>query len=266
MCKAKRITSNAGLGLATLCRLVLGYELDKSDTVRLGSWVGPLSKKKKQYAARDAWASLLIYFEAMRRSSDSFSYGSVCPPTIRSGLDVLSRYSSNDLTAETIELEGLSTIPTRVLLDLFHAMDRLKPSSKHPATPLFYRKLRDTLFELNSEDVAKVSKHLENVGDTFENKFNTNPRYVLQRVRRVVVAPPILEQRLKNLSEEFSRNTYNDSKGLPLLSEAVKKEMRNLLKHVRAGCLSDPRDISLYIVSGFDRDGLRLYNSIRGTR
>jgi hypothetical protein len=52
----------------------LGFKLDKKDSVRLSELKSPLSKTQQEYAARDAWTSLLIFLEVNWRKADMESF------------------------------------------------------------------------------------------------------------------------------------------------------------------------------------------------
>lgn len=63
LAKERKVISNAQLGLADICAAVLHQRLEKPDHIRTGSdWsIRSLSREQTDYAARDAYASLLIF-------------------------------------------------------------------------------------------------------------------------------------------------------------------------------------------------------------
>ena len=61
VCKKQGWCSSAQISLAKMCEIVLKYSLPKEKKTRLSKWGETLSFDQKEYAARDAWASLKIY-------------------------------------------------------------------------------------------------------------------------------------------------------------------------------------------------------------
>ncbi|KAI9318897.1 ribonuclease H-like domain-containing protein [Obelidium mucronatum] len=73
-CKRKGMVDKANTSLAKCCAAVLDFCLNKSDEIRRSDWSkSRLSKQQKEYAARDAWASLLIYLKLQNTPDRVFS-------------------------------------------------------------------------------------------------------------------------------------------------------------------------------------------------
>ncbi|ORY29256.1 hypothetical protein BCR33DRAFT_772567 [Rhizoclosmatium globosum] len=265
LCKRKGFVEKANASLSKCCAAVLGYCLDKSDSVRCSDWSKPrYSQQQKDYAARDAWAGLLIFLQLQNAVDTSFSR-LVLPTTVPEP-QVLENdsagTSADSLFRQLLEVENGVTVK----LDSVHGMMRIELPKKHPMAGVFAKKLRDAIFILNPEDVKRVDEYLRTKGTTFEEELLRNPDWCLKRVRRSIPSSDILYDRVNELLIEFSLDSYKDEKGVPLLSAKAKKDMKTLLNdHIRKGCLSDPVDFPLYTRIGDDKDGLPLYATFRGT-
>jgi hypothetical protein len=237
--------------LDELTRTFVGYSLDKNTdlikSIRTKSdWNSTLSKQQLEYAGRDALASLLVY-----------------------------EMVSNDNVDIPIEIASSKCpeIKNRVLLDVFHAMNRILKTipTKHPFLYCFSQHIREAFFRYNEEDVGAVQKALsfQNPGSDskmmFKEKTLNDINWVLKRVRRELYSPEELEENLTSLQEEFTQSQYCDTNGIPLLNQKSIEQFTNLLKHVRKGCLTDPKGLKLYYAIGKDELGLTLYRCIRGT-
>ncbi|KAJ3199764.1 hypothetical protein HDU67_002572, partial [Dinochytrium kinnereticum] len=302
LAKAKGVIEDARKGsLKELTRKVLDCDLDKS--LWKSDWSRELSKEQLLYASRDAWASLMIYQTLIAMPSPDFSCstnarengggsalamvllrrrededlsiaseidrnwdGSLSEQNSSPDEGIVSPVISN--TSEYAESPaGTPNGPvSRVLLDILHAMKRLEVSRLHPASPLFHCAIRDAIFEFVGTHKDAVSRFLQTEHNiTFEEKFKREPQWILKRVPRWVPSPTILAERLKKVFGQFSRPSYNDSDGQPLVTDKLKKEFKNLMKHVKEGCLSDPIDVPLYRKVGEDKNKLPLFVCFRGT-
>ncbi|KAJ3203948.1 hypothetical protein HDU67_009851 [Dinochytrium kinnereticum] len=66
LCHRKGFVPNAKKSLQALTEVMLGFTLEKRDDIRLSRWNNAgLTTDQRSYAARDAWASLLVYEAAM---------------------------------------------------------------------------------------------------------------------------------------------------------------------------------------------------------
>lgn len=160
----------------------------------------------------------------------------------------------------------LDAILTRIILDIFHGMKRIQVSPLHPAAQLFAQRLRDAIFAFIDEDKVKVEAILAKSNTTFHEKLRSDPKYILDRVRRRTYPPAEMAANVEVVREEFSKESYCDSNGKPLLSRDNLEEIDALLKHIRKGCLMDPPDVSLYRKVKQDKDGLTIYTCSRGTK
>ena len=279
--KRKGYTRRGNLNLDLATRLVLGFSCPKDTTeidedgvhssVRTSLWSSSLSKEKVEYAARDAYASLRIYQEAAKRDDSFVTYDEdlVSPFLLSAAASVTSPQHDTDMVAaDRPETPISGSLHTRVLLDVFHGMMRIGEhiSKGHKFHFAFTQHFRDAMFEIDAGDRASVEAALRHraVPTTFDRELEKNPKWVWERVRRRVPEPDILEKRLQLLLEEMSQSRYNDG-STPLLSEKAKKEIANLLVHVRKGCLSDPPGVSMYYFWKVDKEGLKIFRCIRGT-
>lgn len=164
--------------------------------------------------------------------------------------------------------------PTRVLLDVFHAMKRVTSlvPAKHPMLMMFSNDLRDSIFTIDQSDKAKIEEACQRgLGDhkfktNFTERFKSAPDWVLKRVRRRIPCPEQLVERLKKFQEKYTSKKFVDHKHGELFNARVKKELNHLITHHAAkGCLSDPPGMSFYAKSRTDSDGLQLYRCLRGT-
>lgn len=111
------------------------------------------------------------------------------------------------------------------------------------------------------------------LGISFEEKLSSDPRWIFLRTRRHVPKPSILLPLMENLINTF---TKTDQSGLslfvdpvtlaPLFNPKSVKEFKELLPHVKHGCLSDPKNIPLYYEKKIcSHSGLMIYRCVRGT-
>ena len=84
--------------------------------------------------------------------------------------------------------------------------------------------------------------------------------------RRYMPDPEITLARLEWLHKTLAKSPDAET-GKPLFNAKADKAWRQLLKHVKAGCLSDPdpAEISLYFLVGRTKEGLPIFGCVRGT-
>jgi hypothetical protein len=231
-----------------MCQRLLGYDLDK-DSIDHKEWGRKtLTEAQLQYAALDVIALKLLH--------DVLTQESVSP---------VSEDSSIHLSEEA---ESIYAEPRRVKLDPVHWFMRLRIPKSNPFYSTFLRRMRDAVFIHSTADREKAAEVIRDVHDMdFEVFYDRNPRWVHERVRRSVPAPAELDARIKEVLDEFKQDKYKDpSNGLPLLSTTeLDRIERNLMTHVRNGCLSDVPGESLYFKHGQDSNGLNLFRCIRGS-
>ena len=199
-----------------------------------------MTKEQREYAARDAIASLLVY-EKLSSSINSFEH----------------------------HIGNHDGMFQRVLLDPFHALKRLTVPINHPMAFKFAQAMRDAMFKIHPDDKERVTKYLRDVENvSFEEKMNQNSDWILKRVRRMIPEPTILSNDLKEAFAFFDNDTFNDPRknDQPLIDKEVRRSFVELLKHVDKGCLSDPPGIPLYYEEKkCTKSNLMLYRCIRGT-
>ncbi|KAJ3090658.1 hypothetical protein HDU96_003359, partial [Phlyctochytrium bullatum] len=164
----------------------------------------------------------------------------------------LSRYEAS--ASAVINAEILSPVNAttpevtycRVLCDPWHAMKKLTISKKHSLFKEFCRSFSQSMFIVSEEDKKAVVEYLASkMNMTFDEKFRTNPAWVLKRLRRWIPPPHVLYVRLQELFTVFGPLKCSKHKE-PLFSPTTWKETRALLDRVQAGQLSDPADVPMY--------------------
>ena len=209
-----------------------------------------------EYAARDAFGSMLILVSL---------YDTLMTPT-----EILSPLVSESpsSTISSHSMESILTEKRRVLLDPFHAMNRVLKtiSIAHPSRIQFCHDLRMSIFTIDQTDEALVRrKLLEGTGkDNFDQYNQFNPEWIHKRCRRKIGSPEMLKESLLKLQEVYSSNQHKDSNNNPLLTKETKKEISKLIEN-HLNCISDPKNIPLYFRCGEDNLGIPLYRCIRGT-
>jgi hypothetical protein len=253
LCYEKGVCTSRKISLKNMTEKVLSYTLTKEDSIRKSDWSKQkLSTKQVHYAALDAFASLKVA-EALFNMSNA------------SGLNEESCSSTSSY--ETMSTANPNATMATVLLDAFHAIKRVTDtlSRKHPGLMLFARDMRDAIFVINDEDRNAVETVLLSNGSNFDLKLKSDPSWVFQRVRRTIPQPDVLMLRIQKVIEKFKSPTFNHSVHGSLIKPETEKQVKNLLLHIRKGCLSDPVNLSLYRKRGYDSNGLQLYKCLRGT-
>jgi hypothetical protein len=254
--KEKGFVNDARISLKNMTEIVLGYTLDKSMSYRMGSWDALLTNrissternKLIEYAARDAWASLMIALKILNPGEDL------------QGISSGSEFSDSPISPPAAPtICGLTTH-----LDIFHAMKRIteRMPAKHPLLYPFCLEFSRSIFIFDQNDLAAVSEYLSGIGLSFERKWIISPDWIKKRVKARIPGAAELKQRLIILKSKYSQ--IPNSAG-QLFNNVVSKEWNNLMKHVEKSCLSDPEDFNLYVKKRKDRDGLQIYRCLRGT-
>ncbi|KAJ7196492.1 hypothetical protein GGX14DRAFT_672632 [Mycena pura] len=154
-------------------------------------------------------------------------------------------------------------LPTRVLDDAFHYMDRLIRllSKKHPAFKAFCHDFSEAIFIRDKSDVLAVQAVLEAKGVSWEYMKRAKADAINRRVRRYIPPRHILVRRLELLFDAY----FGFDGEQPFFSKDAREMCKHLLEAARCGYLSDPQGYILYYVIGRDKDGLNIYRTIRGT-
>ena len=176
---------------------------------------------------------------------------------------------ANDELIQINEVEDVSDTcvsgtQCKVLLDAWHAMNRIKLSRKHGARREFGRRFRDVLFVLDSEDKRKVEEVLKKKKTTFDYMLKYKSSWLWERIRRRIPSAEELYPLLKELFNTFG-SMVDASTKKPLFDDAANKEAKLILKAVKAGRVSDPVGLQLYYFLRIDQDGLAVYRCARGT-
>ncbi|KAJ3003775.1 UNVERIFIED_CONTAM: hypothetical protein HDU68_005503, partial [Siphonaria sp. JEL0065] len=156
-----------------------------------------MSKEQKEYAARDAWAGLLIYLKLVNTPDKVFSRQTLSTaepfnPTILEEpipVDNQSPMSSADsLFCRLLEVEQGVTVK----FDSIHGIMRVELPKKHPLAGVFLllKKMRDAFFILDPDDVRRVDEYLRKEKiTTFEEELLRNPDWCLKHVRCYIPEP-----------------------------------------------------------------------------
>jgi hypothetical protein len=251
-----------GISLQCAVQRILGYDLDKSESgPRVSDWRRKqLTRSQRTYAAIDAYASVEVYRKALEMIKGQRQFAN--HPIVQ----VVD--PEDDESPTTSEAPSLDTSDhhTRVKLDAYHAMARIVVPRHHPYQYELCKSLRNALFELNDDDKEAVDRYLQTIGTNFERKFESDPDWIQQRVRRLIPPPEQLVPRLQAVYDEFTKAKYRDPKTQKhLLDDEARGVFRNVIEHATKGCLSDPPDIQLYFKTKIDQHKLQVYRCIRGT-
>ena len=239
------------VSLRIMSQMLIKRDVPKDQ--RTSNWqLRPLSQNQIQYAARDALASLLCYEVLIKLPDKDPNPSKAC--------------DEPGILPFVLKAPVIQPTVIRCKLDPLHAMKRILDivPKKHPFAWLFTTKLRDAIFIVDKDDRERVDKFLLKNQSSFEQRMLQDPDWVLKRVRRVIPPPGPLRQRLENVIALFKDSSFAHD-GLPLVSPAVEEQVKNLLKHVDKGCLSDPQGVPVYFATQRDKNGLMIYRCVRGT-
>jgi hypothetical protein len=159
-------------------------------------------------------------------------------------------------------------LPSRVLDDAFHFMDRLLRllPKKHSAFKAFSHDFSEAIFIRDKSDVLAAQAVLKQHGIDWKYAKRAHAPALNRRIRRLIPERKTLLQRLETLFAAYAdiQCSTKKSRG-SFFSDEAKEMTQHLLDTVRKGYLSDPSGISLYFLMGKDRDGLNIYRTVRGT-
>ncbi|KAJ3836764.1 hypothetical protein F5878DRAFT_247355 [Lentinula raphanica] len=188
--------------------------------------------------------------------------------------DLLPEFTVDSVTAtktsdpEETNTVDSSTLPSRVLDDAFHFMDRLNRQlpKKHTAFKAFTHDFSEAIFIRVKEDEDRVRDILQKKGIDWEYAKRAKASSINQRIRRYIPQRDVLVKRLQLLFSSYEGIVCSQSgRSQVFFSKEAREMAKRLLETARLGFLSDPPGISLYYHMGTDRDGLPLYRTIRGT-
>jgi hypothetical protein len=159
-------------------------------------------------------------------------------------------------------------LPSRVLNDGFHYMDRLLRllSKKHSAFKAFAHDFSEATFVRDHSDECAVRAVVEKNGGNWEYYKRTKSSALNRHIHRYIPECTILLGRLDKLFKAYQdiQCLTKKSNG-PFFSDDTKEMVQHLLQTAREGYLLDPPGIPLYYLMGADRDGLKIYRTVRGT-
>ncbi|KAJ6557626.1 hypothetical protein B0H19DRAFT_1376305 [Mycena capillaripes] len=159
-------------------------------------------------------------------------------------------------------------LPSRVLDDAFHFMDRLLRllPKKHSAFKAFSHDFSEAIFIRDKSDVLAVQATLKKHGIDWEYAKRAQAPALNRRIRRFIPDRKTLLRRLDLLFDAYADIQCSTKKTRgSFFSDEAKEMAKHLRETVRKGYLSDPSGISLYYLMGKDREGLKIYRTVRGT-
>ena len=171
---------------------------------------------------------------------------------------VLSYVSSENPTSTGVSTESAPVIYSRVLKDIFHAIDYVDVSLKHGAAKDFKRRFRDAMFVVDPEDCARVEQFLESEGRSWAYEIDRKSDWILTRVKRTVPPPNELLPRIKKLFDTYGPLKCTRT-GQALFNRLNWKQAASVLESIRLGHLSDPPGLSFYFHYKNDKNGLPIY-------
>ena len=162
--------------------------------------------------------------------------------------------------------EQTGHIPSRILADCFHVMDRVHKtiSCKHTALHKFAAAFSDTLLVPDKDDRNAVEAVLKKKGETWEKMKSKSSAWLWKRVRCFIPQQDVLYILLKELFESWAPVKCVVT-GQKLFNDETHRKAQSILVEVQKGWISDPTFMSVYMKAGVDKDGLNLYHCIRGT-
>ncbi|KAH8109627.1 hypothetical protein DFH11DRAFT_1474484, partial [Phellopilus nigrolimitatus] len=157
-------------------------------------------------------------------------------------------------------------IPSRILADAFHIMDRITRHipRTHTLRKSFSIAYSDTLFVPDKEDKARVIAVLRAGNLTWDSVKRERPDWLWERVRRYIPQKDILFKLLKELFDCWG-NVKCSRTGATLFTAECWKKTKGVLEEVSLGYLSDPPGIPLYVLLHGDKNGSPRYRCLRGT-
>ncbi len=159
---------------------------------------------------------------------------------------------------------GDECVRSRVIGDTWHLMDMFKISVHHGLRRAFTRALRDALFMHDPDDKLNMTDFLAKEGITYEQKILWSSDWVWKQVKRYIPAPEILLPWVSAVFQKYGPLLDATTKQ-PLFNDAAWEVARRILENIRLGYYSDPPGVTLYRSSGYDSNGLALYQCLRGT-
>jgi hypothetical protein len=182
-------------------------------------------------------------------------------PDCYSKIDAFTEVSFEEL------VKDYEKVYSRIKIDLWHVMDRIKVPRHHAFALEFYRSLRDAFLIYNKDDWDKVNKVLrEKMGVSLEQVLKADPRWVHLYVRRFAPPPAILVPRLLEVRAEYSKpNKVDPATGKPLLDKDALAAFDRVIELAKKGKCSDNPNVPLYFEMSTNWLGLTKLRCVRGT-
>lgn len=168
------------------------------------------------------------------------------------------------LTNTAFDLSQNIPLPSRVIGDIWHIMDRIKIPQNHGIAKKYAQALSQGIFIVDEADKAAVSKVLSENGSSWDKKLVSNPKWLWRRCKRYVPRPDILLPVVRDIFLTYGPILCSKSKK-PLFNEEAWKKAKLILEDIYLGHVSDPVGYSLYYKDDLDGNKLPLYRCIRGT-
>ncbi|KAJ7664273.1 hypothetical protein B0H17DRAFT_952109, partial [Mycena rosella] len=143
-------------------------------------------------------------------------------------------------------------IRSRVIMDVWHAMARVRVSKEHGFRLSFGIALRDAILIPVPEDKERIDKYLRTKNSSWDKELQFNARWLWKRCRRVVPPPKQLYDAVSRVYQLYGPQKDAKTK-LPLFNAQAWHDAKNVLKAIHLGLLSDPPGVPLYFQMGIDK-------------
>jgi hypothetical protein len=157
-------------------------------------------------------------------------------------------------------------IRSRVIMDIWHAMARIKIPKEHGFRRPFARALRDAMLIPDIDGKKQIEAYLTSIGSSWDDVLQFNAKWLWKRCKRTIPPPELLYPLVKEVYLTYGPLLDCKTKQ-PLFNSRAWKDAGNVLKAIQAGLLSDPPGVPLYFQMGVDkkRGNLPIYRCARGT-
>lgn len=164
--------------------------------------------------------------------------------SLQEGLSTFAAAASNSTTWSRITR-------SLVLMDIWHAMARIRVSRTHGFRRPFARALRDAILIPDEQDRNRITAYLISIGSSREETLRMNPKWLWKRCKRVVPPPEILYPAVEEVYKTYGP-LLDAATSTPLFNRQAWKDAKNILKSIQLGLLSDPPDVPLYFGMGVE--------------
>jgi len=171
--------------------------------------------------------------------------------------------------ADMTDEEKCAAEAERIKNDIVHIFFRFKNalSSRHGCFRAFMARLSDAFFVPSHDDIEFIKEVLKANGYT-EKEIKSKPwEFFKTSIRHTVPGPSILEAYLQRVFDLFA-DEVDQKSGKKFFGDKdsrARKLAKNVLEHVRKGCLSDVPGMTYYVQTGEDSMGILQYKCFRGT-